>query len=75
MPAAIDGLAGLTETEVSTGAVTVSVADPLIEPEVAVIVAVPSATPMARPPLTVATVPDDEVQVAVEVRFWVVPSL
>jgi hypothetical protein len=41
VPAAIAGLTGLTEIEVSTGAVTVSVADPLIEPEVAVIVDVP----------------------------------
>jgi hypothetical protein len=40
-PAATVAVAGVTEIEVSTGAVTVSVAEPLIVPEVAVIVAVP----------------------------------
>lgn len=75
VPAAMDGLVGLIEIEVSTGAVTVSVADPLIEPEVAVIVVAPRAIAVASPPLTVATEPTDELHVAVAVRFCVEPSL
>jgi hypothetical protein len=75
VPAAIDGACGVTEIEVSSGAVTVNAAEPPMAPEVAVIVAVPCATPAASPPLTVATEVDDEVQVAVVVRFWVEPSL
>jgi hypothetical protein len=69
-------LAGVTEIEVNTAAVTVSVADPLIVPDVAVMVAVPWATLVASPLLlTVATDADEEVQVAVLVRVWVVPLL
>jgi len=44
-------------------------------PEMALIVAVPAAIPVATPPLVmVATVVSDELQVAVEVTSWVVPS-
>jgi len=76
VPAAIDGLAGLIEIEVSTG-VTVSVAEPVILPAVAVIVEEPAATPVANPvcSLMVATAVLDEVQLAVVVRFCVVPLL
>jgi hypothetical protein len=72
----MDGLAGLIEIEVSTGA-TVSVAEPVILPAVAVIVAVPAVTPVANPvcSLMVATEVLDEVQLAVVVRFCVVPLL
>ncbi len=63
-------MAGLTEIEVSTAAVTVNVAEPLIVPEVAVIVEVPGAMLVASPPLlTVAIDPADDVQAAVLVRF------
>ena len=56
--------------ELNTAAVTVNVADPLIVPEVAVIVAVPCATLVANPPLlTVATEVAEDVQVALVVRF------
>jgi hypothetical protein len=45
-------------------------------PDVAVIVAVPFATLVTNPPLlTVATAVADDVQVAVPVRFCVVPLL
>ncbi len=75
-PAATEAAAGVMEMEVNTAAVTVKVAEPLIVPEVAVIVEVPEATLVAKPPvLTVATVVFDEVHVAVLVRFWVVPLL
>jgi hypothetical protein len=63
-------VAGVTAIEVSTGAVTVNVAEPLIVPEVAVIVEVPGAVLAASPPLlTVAIELAEEVQVAVLVRF------
>ena len=62
------------ETRVS--AVTVNVADPLIVPEVAVIVADPGAMVVAKPlPLMVAMEVAEDVQVAVPVRFLVVPLL
>jgi hypothetical protein len=67
---------GVTAIEVKTAAVTVNVAEPLIVPEVAVIVAVPCATLVASPPLlTVAIDVAEEVQVAVVVRFCFVPLL
>jgi hypothetical protein len=49
LPAATEALEGVTEIEVKTAAVTVSVADPLILPNVAVIVDVPALTPLAAP--------------------------
>jgi hypothetical protein len=75
-PAAIDAVVGVTAIEVNTAVVTVSVAEPLIVPEVAVIVEVPTEIPVARPPLlTVATVVADDFHVDVLVRFCVVPLL
>lgn len=62
--------------DVNTAAVTVSVADPLIVPEVAVMVAVPCSMVVARPVLfTVAMEVAEDVQVTLSVRFWVVPLL
>jgi hypothetical protein len=56
--------------------VTVSVAEPLIVPDFDVIVALPCAVLVASPPLlTVAIDVAEEVQVALLVRFWVVPLL
>jgi hypothetical protein len=76
LPAATDAVVGLTEIEVSIGAVTVKLAEPLIVPEVAVMVAVPGTTPVANPPLlTLAIALADEAQVTEPVRFWVVPLL
>jgi hypothetical protein len=67
---------GLTEIEVNTAAVTVNVAEPVIVPEVAVMVALPGATLVASPLLlTVAMEVADEAQVAVLVRVCVVPLL
>jgi hypothetical protein len=61
-------------TEVRLAAVTVSVAVLLMPPEVAVIDAVPLVALVASPLLaTVATEVAEEVQLAVVVRFWVVP--
>jgi hypothetical protein len=69
-------VAGVTEIEVKTAAVTVNVAEPLIVPEVAVMVVLPGAKLVASPPvLTVAIEVAEEVQVEVEVSVCVVPLL
>src|SRR5271167_1508996 len=68
-PAAIDGLTGVTAIDTSTGAVTVNPVEPLMEPEVAWMVVLPAATPVAKPALLmVATEVADEIHVADEVR-------
>jgi hypothetical protein len=60
--------------EAKVGAVTVRRVDPLMVPEVAVIVEVPAATAVANPAeLMVATLVADDVQVAELVRLAVVP--
>ena len=79
VPLAIEELTGVTEIDVSVAGVTVSVADPDMPPDIAVIVVVPAATAVASPLepealLTVATPVVDELQVAEAVRFCVVPS-
>jgi len=62
--------------EVNVAAVTVNTAAPLIVPEVAVVVALPCVRLVARPLLAmVATAVFDDVQLAVAVRFCVVPLL
>ena len=67
---------GVTEIEVNTAAVTVNAAEPLIDPDLAVMVALPCARLVASPLLfTVAMDVADEVQVAVVVRLCVVPLL
>ncbi len=72
-PAVIEGLAGVTAIDTNVAAVTVRIVEPLIEPEVAVIVVLPCATLVARPAaLIVATLVDDELHFAVAVRFSVV---
>jgi hypothetical protein len=76
-PAGTDAVGGVTEIDVRVAEVTVKVADPLIDPEVAVMVAVPTATVVANPVcnLIVATATFDEVQLALVVKFCVVPLL
>ena len=49
MPATMEAVAGDREMLVRAGLVTVSVPVPETEPEVALMVAVPTATPVARP--------------------------
>jgi len=69
-------VAGVTEIEVNAAALTVNVAEPLMVPDLAVIVAVPCAMLVANPALlTVAIVVAEELQVAVLVSVWVVPLL
>ena len=74
-PAAIEGLAGVTAMETRVAAVTVRLVEPLIDPEVALIMVLPAATAVARPALTVATEGALEVQAAELVRFWWLPSV
>ena len=77
-PNAMDGSTGVSVTEVNAGAVTVSVAVPLIAPEVALIVVEPCPTLVARPwlpaaLLIVATLAMLDAQVTEPVRFCVLP--
>ena len=75
-PMATEELAGVTAIDTNAGPVTVSPVEPLIPPEVAWIVVLPAATPVAKPPLViVATDVVDEVQVTELVRFCVLLSL
>jgi hypothetical protein len=63
-------LPGVTAIETRTAWLTVSVVVPVIAPEVAVIVDVPTVAPVARPPAAMlATEGRDELQVTVLVRF------
>ena len=69
-PGPIDGLAGVTAIEVKVAAVTVNVVDPVIDPDVAVMVVVPAATLEARPELLMlATLVAEEFQVTELVMF------
>jgi len=72
----MDALAGDTVIEDKTGGVTVNVVVPLIEPDAAWIVALPVPTPVAAPEaLMVAAAVFNELQVADEVKFCVLPSV
>ena len=68
------GLAGVTAIETSVADVTVSVVEPVMLPDVAVIVVDPAATALAKPlvPAALLMVPAavfDEAQVTAVVRF------
>ena len=69
LPLITAGLEGETAIETRDGAETVIVSDPLMAPEVAVTVAVPTAAALARPALTVSMFPGELVQVTLPVRF------
>jgi len=78
-PLAMLGLAGETSMETSVAEVIVSVVEPDMLPDVAVIVVVPAAAETANPLepaalLMAATPPADELQVTVLVSFCVVLS-
>lgn len=76
VPSGIVGIAGVTAIDTTTAAVTVSVVEPLIVPDVAVTLVLPRATLLASPcPLTVAMAPFPVLHVTVLVRFSVLPSL
>jgi hypothetical protein len=74
-PAAIEGFAGVTAIDTSTGGPTVSVVEPCTSAEVAVIVVLPITSASDSPPaVIVATAGAEELHVAEEVKFWVLPS-
>jgi hypothetical protein len=76
VPDTVEGFAGVTAIETRAAAVTVRMVDPLTVPELAEMVVVPTLFAVARPPLEmVATPVDEELQVTVLVRFWVLPLL
>ena len=71
-----DGFVGVTAIEASAGGATVSVVDPTMEPEVALMLVLPWASVLAKPALlTVAIVGCDEFHVAVLVKFCWLPSV
>lgn len=73
--AAMVRVAGVTAMETSFGAM-VKLTDPLTAPMLAVTDTAPLACVVSTPPApTVARAAGDVVQVTVEVRFWVLPSL
>ena len=75
IPTGMIGLTGVTDMKDRIAEVTVRVLFPEIIPEVAVMVAVPAATAVARPlPLTVATDGLEELQVTCVVTSRLVPS-
>ena len=76
VPRANDAFAGVIASDTSAAGPTVSVAEPLMLPEAAVIVVLPLPIEEATPELlTLATLEDDELQFTEPVRFWVLPSL
>jgi hypothetical protein len=75
-PGVSDGFAGVTVIDDKMAAETVSVADPEMLPEVALIVVVPTATAVASPAaLMVAVAGVPEAHVTLVVMFCVVPLL
>jgi len=76
VPIAAELFAGVTTIESKVAGFTVSVVEPVIPPDAALIVVVPVATLAARPLLLIVTTfVADESQVTVPVRFCVLPSL
>jgi hypothetical protein len=76
VPAAIDGVAGLTAIETKCAATTVRVEVSVKEPKVAVIVVCPAAPVVTNPELfTVATEVEDDVHVTPLLRSELDPSL
>lgn len=78
-PRDIVAVSGATVMELRVALVTVNIAPPDCPAKSAVMVAVPGATPAAKPLvgdalLTVAIDAGDEVQLTELVRFWVLPS-
>jgi hypothetical protein len=75
-PEVIDAVVGVTSIDFRLAYVTETVVAPLMDPDAAVMLAVPAATPVASPVLlTVAISTSDDVQVAEFEMFLVLPSL
>lgn len=75
-PTTMEGPAGVIAIETSTGAATESVVEPVTELDVAEIVVVPAAKPLARPLLDIAAISaEDDVHVYADVTSFVLPSV
>ena len=75
VPLAMLGFVGAISIEMSIAGVTESAVEPVTPPTVAVIVADPADAETADPLASTAAIDvDDELQAAVAVRSWVVPS-
>ena len=75
-PAAIDAVVGVTVTDTSTGAVTVTTADPLTPLNDAPMLEVPVAAALASPLVEIGTAEGrEELHVTDEVRSCALPSL
>lgn len=75
VPKANDGLAGVTASDTSTGAPTFSVAEAVIAPDVAVIIAAPMPAPVANPVLDTVAAPAEELQLTRLVTSCMLPLL
>jgi hypothetical protein len=53
----IVGLAGVTAIDCSVAAVTVSKVEPTTDPDVALMLLVPTPAPVAKPPVVIVAVP------------------
>ena len=72
----ISEFAGVIKIETRVGAVTVSPADPEVDPEAAVMVVVPTPAPVTRPPVEMLAIAgDDELHVTELVIVCVLLSL
>jgi hypothetical protein len=73
---AIDGLAGVTAIDCRVAAVTVSTVEPTADPDVALMVLVPTPAPVAKPPVVMVAVPGvPDAHVTEFVKFCVLLSL
>ena len=75
VPLAIDVTTGLMVIDVTTGAVTDRGTTLLIEPAVALMLAVPIVAPDTNPPALTRPAPESEVQTATRVKSCVLPSV
>src|SRR5215472_829891 len=75
-PAATEGFAGVTLMDTTAGADTVRAAEPVTEPDDAVMLVLPTPSVVANPAaLIVATAGLPDAQPTVPVRFCVLPSV
>ena len=72
----MEGFAGMTAIDTKVAGDTVRLLEPLTAPDVALMLAFPTATAVTSPVLeTVAVAAEEELQVTMLVRFCVLPSL
>ena len=75
VPLAIDVTPGLRAIDVTTGGVTDNAAELLIDPKVALTLAVPIPAPDTSPPVLTRAALESEAQVTEDVRSCVLPSV